>query len=110
MKRYIFLLLALSLYGDEGERLFNKHGCYGCHGVGGKGGTGYPVLEGRTKTYLINRLKAYKKGKIRSNRASIMIPYAKALSDEEIEKIAEYLSKPKKEEHYDPEYEPTDII
>lgn len=94
-----------------GAKLYTKHGCYGCHGINAEGANNFPKLAGKSETYIQKRLFGYKKGLIHSNRANMMAPFAKALSDEEIKIIAHYLhvlGKKKKlfdEERYFQDYE-----
>ncbi len=91
----IFMLVCFSLFGEdkikEGERLFQKKGCYACHGIDAKGNASYPSLYPKSKNYIKERLQGYKNEKIKSKRSDIMTPYAKSLSKEEIEKIASYI-------------------
>lgn len=61
--------------------------CSKCHGARGEGHGKNPALAGKQASELSERLKMYKSGEL-SNR--IMNKYAGALSDEEIERIAEY--------------------
>jgi cytochrome c len=110
MKKLMLSIFLISLiYASQGERLYMKHGCYGCHGVGGVGTNDFPKLQGKSKSYLVSRLKGYKNETINSGRADMMKPFAKALSDEEIEAIANYLAnESKKQENYDEEYDLSD--
>jgi len=111
MKKILPLFMALALFGGEGERLYNALGCYGCHGIDAKGGNGFPPLANKPKSYLIQRLKAYRDGAISSNRADMMRPYAKNLTDAEIEAIAAYLATmPQKSSEYDEEYDLSDAM
>ncbi len=77
----------------NGKLIYMKNGCYGCHGVDAKGDKDYPSLAGKSKSYLIEKLKLYKEEKINSNRSNIMKPFAKTLSKKEIENLADFLSK-----------------
>jgi len=61
-------------------------GCHGAHGASTDGAT--PTLAGQDPTYLVNSMKAYKKG--RKNWG--MQRYIAGLSDKEIENIAAYYS------------------
>jgi len=94
-----FSLFALAFAADKGEALYSKYGCYGCHGAKGEGSSSYPKLAGKSKMYLIDKLKAYRAQKIKSKRADIMVSYAKPLSDEEIKAIAQFLKNIKKDEN-----------
>lgn len=110
MKKIIFTLtLPLFLLAADGKKIFTENGCYGCHGLNAQGGSGFPKLAGKSKEYLISKLKGYKSGKIHSNRANMMYSFAKKLSNKEIEEVAKYLSKLKniknKDSYYDEEYD-----
>lgn len=64
--------------------------CAGCHGMDGKSANpAWPNLAGQNKDYLISSIKAYRDGG-RDN--PLMSPMAKPLSDEAIEKLANYFS------------------
>ncbi len=112
MKRvFLFMIFIALIYASQGEKLYNKHGCYGCHGIDGAGTNGFPKLSYKSKVYLVNRLLGYKEERINSNRADMMKPYAKALTKKEIEEIATYLSSPKKaKEYYEEEYDLSDAM
>ncbi len=97
----------------EGEKLYTKKGCYGCHGINAEGANDFPKLSGKDENYLIKRLKAYRNEEINSNRADMMKPFAKKLSDAEIKAISKYLSslgESKKEEYYEEEYDLSDAM
>ncbi|WP_281951203.1 c-type cytochrome [Nitrosophilus kaiyonis] len=110
MKKIFIVLFLLSLfsYADLGEKLYTKHGCYGCHGSNAQGGNGFPKLAGKSSSYLIKKLQGYKYEKINSNRADMMKPFAKNLSQKEIELLAKYLeslkNKKSDEERYYEEF------
>ncbi len=101
MKKIIIgvLILTISLFANDemlytkGQMIFNEHGCFSCHGSNAEGSSDYPRLAGRSKKYLIQKLKGYREGTIHSKRAHIMHRYAKKLSDKDIEALAEFLSK-----------------
>ena len=93
-------------FGSNGEELYMKYGCYGCHGAKAQGSASFPKLANKPKDYLVKRLIGYKNGTIHSNRADMMQPFAKKLSDKEIEMIAEFLANIKEEqERYYQEFE-----
>ncbi|BBG66164.1 cytochrome c, class I [Hydrogenimonas sp.] len=77
---------------SAGERLYMSMGCYGCHGVSGEGVNDFPKLAGKPADYLKERLKELKKGVGHTSRKEMMVPYAKALSDEQIDEVSAYLS------------------
>ena len=108
MKRFVLVaLVAASLSGDDGKALYSKYGCYGCHGTNAEGTSTFPKLARLPSSYIEKRLLSYKEGKINSNRANIMKPYAKKLTKKEIQKLAEYLHniKTDDEDRYYQEYE-----
>ncbi len=61
--------------------------CVGCHGEKGQGAGTFPPLAGKEAGYLIEQLSNYKSG-VRQN--PMMTPIAKALSDDDIAKLAEH--------------------
>ncbi len=63
--------------------------CMGCHGAQGQGVGVFPALAGRDAAYLIDQLHNYKSG---ARQNPMMMPIAKGLTDEEIEKLAGYYS------------------
>ena len=94
----ILLLFSLTFADESMQQLYMKNGCSSCHGIYAEGIGVTPKLQGRKKEVLIERLKDLKAGKTRSAFGTVMISFAKALSDEQIEKMAEYLSTLKKTE------------
>ena len=108
------LMIAALLFANDtnssiGEKLYTKHGCYGCHGINAEGTNNFPKLAGKSAYYIKKRLHGYKEDKINSNRANMMKPFAKALSDKEIEILANYLKnlgkkKRENEERYYEDY------
>jgi len=104
------LLTILSLQAnDTMEQLYMKNGCSSCHGIYGEGIGASPRLQGQREDILSKRLKDLKKGKTRTAFGTIMISFAKALSDSQIEKMSKYLATLKttvNEERYEIEYDP----
>ncbi|MFT7244288.1 MAG: cytochrome c [Candidatus Azotimanducaceae bacterium] len=68
--------------------------CRTCHGEGGAKTLipSYPKLNGQNKDYLVQVLKAYKKGERKAGMAAVMAAQAAMLSDAEIVELAEYYS------------------
>ena len=97
-KRLFILLLSVASADESMQQLYMKNGCSSCHGIYAEGIGVTPRLQGRKKEVLIRRLKDLKAGKTRSAFGTVMISFAQSLSDEEVEKIAEYLSTLKKTE------------
>ncbi|NVJ50142.1 MAG: cytochrome c [Gammaproteobacteria bacterium] len=69
--------------------------CKACHGEKGNKPLmdGYPKLAGQNKGYLVQALKAYRDGLRQGGQSAVMTAQAKALSDEEIEALADYYAK-----------------
>jgi cytochrome c553 len=63
--------------------------CTGCHGTNGHSEGGMPLLAGLDKAYIVNAMKEFKAG---SRPATVMHQHAKGYSDEQIERIAEFLA------------------
>lgn len=67
--------------------------CATCHGADGIAlMPAYPNLAGQNEKYLVNALNAYREGQRQGGMAGLMIPMAKALSDEDIAALASYYS------------------
>jgi cytochrome c553 len=65
--------------------------CATCHGANGIAIMPiYPNLAGQNEKYLVAALKAYRAGDRRGGTAALMMPVAKALSDEDIAALAKY--------------------
>ena len=108
----VFIFAISLLFGEDiyskGEKLYLSKGCPSCHGIGAKGLHEYPKLANRSKWDLRRRLYRLQKGIASSQQSSIMIPFAKTLSDDEIEAITYFLENihsSNNEERYDMEYE-----
>ncbi len=91
-----FLLANDNNLSKMGEDLYFSKGCSSCHGIDGKGLHNYPSLSGRSSWDLKRRLLKYKKGIENNQQSLIMIPFAKSLSDQEIEAISIALENLKK--------------
>lgn len=66
--------------------------CLGCHGHNGQGQGPFPKLAGMPAEDLAAMLKDYRAGKTRGPQSATMIPFAKPLTDAEIDAIAGYLA------------------
>ncbi|MBZ8134328.1 c-type cytochrome [Afifella sp. IM 167] len=77
----------------DGKRLYDKTGCRTCHGVEGKKPLrGYPFIAGQKRAYLVAQMHDIRDGARTNGKSRTMLPFAKRLSDEDIELIADYLS------------------
>lgn len=64
--------------------------CMGCHGATGSGGVG-PQLTGKSKDFLVDRMKAYRAGEQIGPMTAMMAPMAAAMTDEEIDRVVDYV-------------------
>ena len=98
---YLFFLFTLSaaftsVQADEGEQLYQAKGCVSCHGPAGISPAPiWPNIAGQHKPYLVAQMKDIKSGKRNNGMSMTMKPLIANVSDEEIEKIADWLSKQK---------------
>ncbi len=78
----------------DGEALFTAKGCIGCHGANGNMPImpSYPKVAGQNRGYIINQLNDYKSGSRNSGMAAVMTGMVAALTEEDVEKLADYLS------------------
>lgn len=67
--------------------------CSSCHGAKGEGKSIFPKLAGQTQKELVEKLQGYKNGTFGNDKKAMMIPNVTNLSDEEINQIAEVVSK-----------------
>jgi cytochrome subunit of sulfide dehydrogenase len=102
MKRFTFALVAATIVGLSGIASTAAHAqsasylaanCANCHGTDGNAqGPGSWPLAGKSKSYLIEQMAAFKAG---TRQATIMHQISKGYSDEQIALMAEYFSKQK---------------
>ena len=87
------MFTANAMAGDAAAGKAKSAVCAACHGAAGKAAVpNYPNLAGQNKAYLISSLKAYKNKERSGGMAAIMQGQAAALSDQDIENLAEYYS------------------
>ena len=93
----------LITHGDP-KRLLKA--CAACHGRDGRGGQfDHPALAGQIKTYLVDSMLAFKEGDRTNDIYSRMRYVAEALTEEEIEALADYYAVYMPEEDDDDEDE-----
>lgn len=84
---------ALFANGDKARAI---DACVSCHGEDGRGriadSVTYPVIGGQHKAYLSGQLVNWKLGERANSPGGVMNRIAKALTDEEIEALAKYIS------------------
>lgn len=78
---------------ETGKAIYAKH-CRQCHGDNGQGNNAafFPRLKGQHHAYLLRQLKWIRDG-YRKNANEVMLKEVKALSDEELDAVADYLSR-----------------
>jgi len=105
----VILIFSLGFSKEKTEQIYLKNGCSSCHGMYGEGMGATPRLQGQREEVLRKRLKELKQGKTRTAFGTIMVSFAQALSEEEIDQMAHYLATLKttvNEERYDIEFDP----
>ncbi len=68
--------------------------CTGCHGPSGNSSGAIPSIAGLERTYIVTAMQEFKAG---TRQATVMHQHAKGYSDQEIEILAEYFSKQKRQ-------------
>jgi sulfide dehydrogenase cytochrome subunit len=86
------LALAHGDHGDERAARALASGCAACHGTNGKAQDPMPVLAGKSRQYIVERLQSFKSG---LRQATIMHQHAKGYSDDQIAMLADYFSRQK---------------
>lgn len=102
----LFFFIILQLFANEqsynrGEMLFFSKGCSSCHGPDAEGSTTYPKLANKKEQYIIQKLKLFKSGKVKTVAQQMMAQFAEKLSQEDINDLAYYLANHKKSETED---------
>lgn len=88
-------LLALTILAAPAMAAENVNGrnwaatCTGCHGTSGRSEGAIPGLIGLQKAYIVMAMREFRDG---TRQATVMHQHAKGYTDEQIERIAEYLA------------------
>jgi cytochrome c len=96
---YFIILIALStvvasVQAEEGEKLYQAKGCATCHGAAGVSlAPIWPNIAGQHKQYLVAQMKDIKSGKRNNGMSVTMKAIVANVEDEDLEKIADWLSK-----------------
>jgi cytochrome c len=87
-------LLSAPLLAADGAALYISKGCVACHGADAKTPVvpQYPKIAGQNKTYVLQQLQDIKSGKRNNGMSMVMAATMAAVSDEEIDALATYLS------------------
>ncbi|WP_458700666.1 c-type cytochrome [Sulfurospirillum sp. 1307] len=96
MKKIVLLLttvFALTLMANDGASLYKK--CSACHGAKAekKALNKSHVIQGWDKEKIVSALKGYKDGSYGGAMKGLMKGQVSSYSDEDIQKVAEYISK-----------------
>jgi len=75
---------------DKGKAYYAKN-CLSCHGEQGRGNEGFARIAGQQTGYLALTLKRYRDGSS-VRKGSMMAPSTKAMTDEDINSVAAYVS------------------
>ena len=95
-------------HGDP-KRLLKA--CSSCHGRDGRGGQfDHPALSGQIKTYLVDSMLAFKEGDRTNDIYSRMRYVSEALTEAEIEALADYYASDLPEEEEEDEDEDTEEV
>jgi len=93
---FYFLLVLPSMAWSEMKAISQIEvlmmSCYTCHGQNAKGSGKVPSLHDIDLTDIIETMNDFKTG---HEKSTIMGPYAKAYSDQEIEALANFIKNPK---------------
>jgi cytochrome c553 len=76
---------------DSGEEIF-RQSCRNCHGPRAQGMASFPRLAGLEAEHLLGRLQQYHAGERVGPGSPLMIPVAKALSEDEMRDVSAYIA------------------
>ena len=68
--------------------------CTGCHGPGGNSAGAIPTIAGLERAYIVTAMQEFKAG---TRQATVMHQHAKGYTDQEVEILADYFSKQKRQ-------------
>lgn len=68
--------------------------CTGCHGPGGNSAGAIPTIAGLERAYIVTTMQEFKAG---TRQATVMHQHAKGYTDQEVEILADYFSKQKRQ-------------
>ncbi len=90
----VCLSFNLPAFSEDGASLYASRGCIGCHGAGGNApvAPNYPKIGKQNKEYTINQLNDFKNMKRTNGLAALMAGMVVALTEEDIQNLADYLS------------------
>ena len=92
------LIMSMSVMGTanaaDGAALYTAKGCVACHGPDAKTPIlpQYPKIAGQNKEYALQQLKDIKSGARNNGMSAAMAATMAAVSDEEMDALATYIS------------------
>jgi len=88
------LSYSLPVFSADSASLFITKGCIGCHGAEGNVpvAPNYPKIGMQNKEYTINQLNDFKNAKRTNGMAALMTGMVAALTEDDMQNLAEYLS------------------
>jgi len=96
VRAFILLFISTTLLFatayDQGKKLYFEKGCNGCHGFSAGGTNLYPPLAFRRKEFLTYKLKLLRSKQGNTQLSQMMIPFAMALTDTQIDALTTFLS------------------
>lgn len=96
-RHVVFVAVALSASPawaqDQAARSLAAN-CTSCHGPGGRSSGAIPTIAGFDKAYFLEAMQGFKGG---TRQATVMHQHAKGYTDPEIETLAEYFSREKRQ-------------
>jgi len=92
-------MAAMSEKGGPGFELFKAKTCVTCHGMDANRpiSPAYPKLGGQSAEYVLAQMKDFRDGKRTNGQAAVMKPMMEALTDEEMQTLAKWISEQKVE-------------
>lgn len=88
------LALAYPAAGQDQAARSLAANCTGCHGPSGNSSGAIPTIAGLERAYIATAMQEFKAG---TRQATVMHQHAKGYSDQDIEILAEYFSKQKRQ-------------
>ena len=89
------LASAVQAQTPDGQTLFNERTCFTCHGKDGKTPIlpDYPIIAGQNAAYALRQMQDIKSGARSNGYASAMRGVMHLVNDDEMQVLADYISK-----------------
>lgn len=91
------LAVSAQVQAADGAKLYTEKTCNACHGPDGNKGLlpDYPKIAGQNKAYIVKQMKDIKSGARANGNSAAMKGVMHLVTDQDIEAIADWLSKQK---------------